>query len=247
MSGVLAPGTQLGHFQIEVEVGRGGMGVVYRAFDPALNRYAALKILAPHLSGDTRALARFHREAAAAAHFKHPHIAMVYEFGEYADQPYIASEWIAGRTLRAVLIDDGRLPLDRALPILDQLAAALDYAHAHGVIHRDIKPANIMISASDSATIVDFGLAWIAATPELTASGSLFGTPCYMSPEQIRGEPLDGRSDLYSLAVVFYELVAGRPPFDDPATPALFYKHLAVSPPPITELNPSLPIAVSTS
>jgi outer membrane protein assembly factor BamB len=241
------PGAQIGRFRLEAEIGRGGMGVVYRALDPVLNRPVALKILAPHMAGDKSAPARFHREAAAAANLKHPHIATVYEFGEYEGRSYIAFEWIEGRTLKTIIDAEGRLPLDRALRLFDQLADALDYAHRHGVVHRDIKPANIVVGPGDHAAIVDFGLAWLANTPALTTSGSVFGTPRYMSPEQVMGKRLDGRSDQYSLAVTLYEMLAGRPPFDAPTPHALLHHQVYTPPPPITELNPGLPPEVDAA
>jgi serine/threonine-protein kinase len=244
MSGAPSPGSQIGRFQLEAEVGRGAMGVVYRVRDAALNRPVALKLLAGHLDADRAALLRFHREATSIANLKHPNIAIVYEFGEHGGQPFIALEWVEGRTLLSLIADEAPLPPERALKIFDQVAAALDYAHSRNVIHRDIKPANIMIGPDDHATIVDFGLASLAAAPTITATGSIFGTPRYMSPEQIKGEQADGRSDLYSLAVTLYEMLAGKPPFESSTVPALLHHHLYAPPPPITELNPSLSLAV---
>ena len=220
----------MGRYRLEAEVGRGGMGVVYRAVDPALNRFVALKLLAPHLGGDAAALARFRREAAAVANLKHPHIAVVYEYGEHQGQPFIALEWVEGRTLRAVLDQERRLPLERALAIFDQLAAALDYAHAHGVIHRDIKPSNILLDANDGVTLVDFGLARLADAPAITVGAEFFGTPYYLAPEQIAGLPVDGRTDLYGLALVTYEMLAGRLPFTAATWPALVQAHLYAAP-----------------
>jgi serine/threonine protein kinase/outer membrane protein assembly factor BamB len=235
--------TQIGRFQIEQEIGRGGMGIVYRAYDPVLDRPIALKLLAPHLGTDEKALARFHREAALVSSLKHANIALVYDFGEHEGRPYIAMEWVKGRTLKAILQEEGRLPLDRSLRIFDQLASALDYAHRHGVIHRDLKPANILIDDKDQATIVDFGLAWLEDAPSLTMTGTILGTPLYMSPEQIQGQSLDGRSDLYSLAVILYEMLAGRTPFggDETGTPVVIQQQLYAPPPPISEFNPTLP------
>jgi outer membrane protein assembly factor BamB len=241
MSGAFAAGTTVGRYVIEREVGRGGMGVVYRALDPALNRAVALKVLAGHLDHEHSARLRFHREAASIANLKHPHIALVYEFGEHDGLPFIALEWAEGRTLKDLLADDGPLPLDRALPLLEQLAGALDFAHARGVIHRDLKPANVIIGPDDHATIVDFGLAQLTSAPALTVSGSLFGTPRYVSPEQVRGEDLDGRADQYSLAVMVYEALTGRLPFAGDTTPALLHHHLYTPPVPATEHNPELP------
>jgi serine/threonine protein kinase len=234
---------QIGRFHIEQEIGRGGMGIVYRAYDPVLDRPIALKLLAPHLGADERALARFHREAALVSSLKHANIALVYDFGEHEGRPYIAMEWVEGRTLKSILQEEGRLPLDRSLRIFDQFASALDYAHQHGVIHRDLKPANILIDDHDHATIVDFGLAWLEDAPSLTMTGTVLGTPLYMSPEQIQGQSLDGRSDLYSLAVILYEMLAGCTPFggDESGTPVVIQQQLYAPPPPISEFNPTLP------
>ena len=235
--------TQIGRFQIEEEIGRGGMGIVYRAYDPVLDRPIALKLLAPHLGDNPNALLRFHREAAHVSSLKHANIALVYDYGEHEGQPYIAMEWVEGRTLKTVLQTEGPLSLNRSLRIFDQLASALDYAHQHGVIHRDLKPANILIDERDNPTIVDFGLAWLEDAPSLTMTGSVLGTPLYMAPEQIAGETVDGRADLYSLAVILYEMLAGRTPFggDEAGTPVVIQQQLYAPPPPISEFNPTLP------
>ena len=243
----LTPGEQVGRYIIEAEAGRGGMGVVYRAIDPALSRPVALKLLAPHMSTEGRPLERFRREAAALAQLKHPHIALVYEFGEHRGQPFIALEWVNGRTLRAILDEERRLPLPRSLGILDQVADALDYAHAHGVIHRDIKPSNILVDAAGSATLVDFGLARMMEAPALTAGSEFFGTPHYLTPEQINGRPVDGRADQYCLALVAYDMLAGRSPFEATTWPGLVHAHLYEAPTPITELNPALPADVEAA
>lgn len=247
MSSALAPDKYIGRFRIEAVVGRGGMGIVLRATDPSLNRRVALKLLAPHLWDSPQVLARFRREAAAIAGLKHPHIASVYEFGEHQGRPFIALEWVDGRTLTALLEAENHLPLDRALSLFDQLGEALDYAHARGVIHRDIKPSNIIIGPDDNATLVDFGLASMTGAAAITASSDVMGTPAYMSPEQFAGRPLDGRSDLYSLAVVLFEMLTGRRPFEAETGAAHMHAHLTSPPPPITEIDPSLPRAVETA
>lgn len=236
--------TEIGRFQIESEIGRGGMGVVYRAIDSGLGRSVAIKLLAPHLDGSPAAQHRFQAEAAAVARLKHPAIATVYEFGEHQGQPYIVFEWAEGQTLRSLIDSERRLPLKRALMIFLQIAQALDYAHQRGVIHRDLKPSNIMIGPGDVVTIIDFGLARIASAVSITVTATFLGTPRYSSPEQIRGDELDGRSDLYSAAVTLYEMLAGTPPFDEPNIPALLHKQLNVAPPPITEWRPDLPSAI---
>ena len=248
MQDSLAPGGQFGRFQIEAEVGRGSMGIVYRCYDPEQQQAVALKLLAPHLMSDTNALTRFRREADLIANLHHPAIADFYEFGEYAQRPYIALQWIEGETLKQILARDSYLPLAECRHILAQLADALDYAHAHGVIHRDLKPANILINQDGQTTIVDFGMALLESAPSITSTNLVVGTPLYMSPEQIQGKVLDGRSDQYSLAVIFYELLAGQPPFEPQKTAvAVYHQQINVMPPPITDINASLPQVVATA
>ncbi len=241
----------IGRYRIEHEIGRGGMSVVYKAHDDALNRTVALKMLASGLSSDDQALARFRREATAVAGLKHQSIALVYDFGEQDSQPYIAFEWVDGPNLREVLQRDGRLELKRAIPLFGQIADALSYAHERGVIHRDIKPANVIITSgpdgathAECATLVDFGLAWMADVPSLTSTGTIFGTPMYMAPEQIAGKTVDQRTDLYSLAFLLYEMLTGRPPFLEGGTPAILNQHLSEAPTPMSERNPALPVAL---
>ena len=238
------PFETIGRFQIDAAIGQGGMGVVYRANDPILQRPVAIKLLAPHLGQDPNASARFQREASLIASLKHTHIASIYEFGKHEDRPYIAMEWIEGRTLKQLLNDEGALDQDRALHLFKQLANALSYAHDNGVIHRDLKPSNIIVNSLDQVTVVDFGLAWIADAPSLTATGSVIGTPLYMSPEQIQGGEIDGRSDQYSLAVILYEMLVGTPPFANDSTTALYHQQLFAPPPPITEHDPNIPLFI---
>lgn len=246
MTTTFLPNSQIDRFLIKAEVGRGGMGVVYKCFDPILKRPVALKLLASHLGHDAKALTRFRREAALVASLKHPHIAMVYDFGEVEGQPYMALEWIEGRTLKDILASEGALSVARSLVLFDQLASALDYAHQHGVVHRDLKPANIIVSHDNKTTILDFGIAWFDHEPSITTTGSILGTPLYMSPEQIQGQAIDGRSDLYSLAIMFYEMLAGQAPFEShKSNPnGLFHQQLFITPAPISELNPSISLTI---
>lgn len=248
MQALWAPGKQFGRFQIEAEVGRGSMGIVYRGYDPDQQRPLALKLLAPHLMSDANALTRFRREAELIANLHHPAIADFYEFGEHEQRPYIAFEWFEGETLKQILARDGYLPLSKCRHILAQLATALDYAHAHGVIHRDLKPAHILINEAGETTIVDFGMALLESAPSITSTNLVVGTPLYMSPEQIQGKVLDGRSDQYSLAVIFYELLTGQPPFEPQKTAvAVYHQQINVMPAPITDINASLPQNVSAA
>jgi hypothetical protein len=230
-----------GRFTILEEIGRGGMGTVYRASQPAVNRLVALKVLPRHLAGDPSFYARFNREARLIAGLEHPHVLPVYDFGQHNGQAYLVTRYIEGGTL----FDELRyapLRLDRALQLINQIAAALDYAHQHGVIHRDIKPSNILIDRSGNAYVADFGIAKaLETTTGLTGSG-IIGTPEYMAPEQAQGYPVDGRTDVYSLGVMLFQMLTGRLPFATPQGDAisLAYKHIAELPPSPRQLNPAL-------
>jgi eukaryotic-like serine/threonine-protein kinase len=226
---VVTPPSQLGRYQIEEEIGRGMMGVVYRARDPDLGRLVALKTvqLAFTIAEDQKASfeRRFLAEARAAAALSHPNIVVVHDVGRdpASGTPYIALEYLAGQPLSERL-ESGRLPMREALRIGARLADALHHAHAHGIVHRDVKPANIMIvsGAGDEpgVKLMDFGVAKVPAS-QLTAAGEFFGTPSYMSPEQALGHPVDGRSDLFSLGGVLYAMLTGERAFDGPSVPTI--------------------------
>lgn len=219
------------------------MGVIMLGEDEALGRKAAIKLLGPDRLHDPKAEARFRREATAAARLKHPNIAALYEMGEHDNKPFLAIEWVEGQSLEDVLLQ-GPLPVERAMRIIEQVLLTLDYAHSQGVVHRDVKPANLMISGQDHVTLVDFGLAFLLSEPGLTSTGVLFGTPLYLAPEMAGEEDVDGRADLYSSALVFFEMLTGSPPFD-PAPPAeLISQHLHAPRPILTERKPDLPAAL---
>jgi serine/threonine protein kinase len=198
-------------YTLDGEIGRGGMGVVYRAEDAQMRRVVAIKTLPSIMTHNQELMRRFNSEIQHASRLEHPNIARVYDVGEDAGTNYYVMQYIDGKSLRELLKEKGRLTLEEALPILEQVASALDYAHSQGIIHRDIKPENILLDKTDNAFVVDFGIAK-AAEGTRTTRGML-GTPEYMSPEQIRGEVVDGRSDQYSLAVVAYEMLTGQTPF----------------------------------
>lgn len=206
---------RLGKYRIDGILGEGAMGLVYRGYDPELDRPAAIKTLHKSLlsgpSGEEM-LARFRREADAGIRLSHKHVVTVYEFGEDPQQVFMAMELIAGESLRQLNARRAPWPLLEAVSLAEQLLEALDFFHQRGVVHRDIKPANIMVDTTGTLTVTDFGIARTEAS-ELTQVGTVLGTPSYMSPEQITGQPLDGRSDLFSVGVILYEMLTGERPF----------------------------------
>jgi len=232
----------LGQFQIIRELGRGGMAVVYQAYQPALQRQVALKVLPPGLAQDDF-VRRFQHEAIAAAGLRHPNIVTIYDVGSEDCYNYIVMEFLEGRPLSDVIRAGGPMPLARICRIIEQVAQALDYAHQHGFIHRDIKPSNIMLDQADHATLTDFGIARALTGTHLTQTGTLIGTPEYMSPEQVTGEEIDARTDVYSLGIVAYEMVTGQVPFSG-TTASVLYKQANTPPPPLRThvpgVNPSV-------
>lgn len=232
------------HYELIGEIGRGGMGVVYRAYQPALDRTIALKVLSPDLAHQPGLVARLHREAISAARLRHPNIALLYEFGQADHTPFLAMEYVPGSSLRR-LLEAGKLSPERVLAILQQIGDALDYAHGLGIVHRDVKPSNIVVCPGDHAVLIDFGLAEMAESSLLTADSVVLGTPHYMAPEQAAGRGTDARSDQYALAAVAYELLTGTPPFHGRSSTAVVHAHIYELPPPPTERCPALPVAVN--
>jgi serine/threonine protein kinase len=233
-------------YELEEEIGRGGMGIVYRARDRRLKRMVAVKLLPPELAYRSDIRSRFLREAETAAQLNHPNIVPIYTVGEDDKVVYFIMAYVQGDNLAKVLSTHGRTDWDETRRILRDVADALAYAHARKVIHRDIKPDNILIDAETGRVwVTDFGIARAVtetAGSRLTATGMALGTPAYMSPEQAAGDrELDGRSDLYSLGVVGYQLLCGELPFNAPNTPAMLVKHLSETPRPISDLCPNLP------
>lgn len=235
---------RIGRYQIQAEIGRGGSGIIYRAYEETLHRTVALKVLSPNLAGQANLVMRLRHEAISAARLRHPNIALLYELGQEAGQAFLAMEYIPGRSLREI-IEEGPLSYARTIHILKQIGEALDYAHSIKVIHRDIKPSNILVQADDHAVLVDFGLAYTADNSLITPDGVVLGTPHYMSPEQAAGREPDAQSDQYSLAAVAYEMLTGVSPFDYNNTAAVIHAHIYEFPPPPTENNPALPIATT--
>jgi len=203
----------IGRFELESELGRGAMGVVWKAVDPLIGRPVAIKTVeAEHFDFDPEARDRFLREARAAGRLSHPNIVTIFDAGTAGEDAYIVMELIAGRTLSEMIASGNRFPAFTIADIGAQIAEALDYAHTHGVVHRDIKPANIMLTSGGLVKITDFGVARLEDASR-TRVGTVMGSPRYMSPEQVRGQQVDGRSDIYSLGVLLYELVTGASPF----------------------------------
>jgi len=237
---VLKPGMLVaGKYRIVEEVGAGGMGVVYKAEDLRLKRRVALKFLPPHLMDAPELKERFLIEAQAAAALSHPNICVIHEIGETEERPYIAMEFVEGETLRD-RVRKGPLESVEAVGLIDQVAAGLGEAHGKGIIHRDVKSANIMVTAKGRAKVMDFGLAKLRGGSSLTKSQTTLGTVAYMSPEQARGEELDQRTDIWSLGVVFYELLSGKLPFQGDHDQTVIYSILHKEPESLIKIRPSL-------
>jgi serine/threonine protein kinase len=245
-------GTTLGTCVLQKVIGQGGMGAVYLAQQSRPRRQVAVKVLLPAtpLSPHQRVafLERFRRETDAAASLEHPNIVPVYEYGERDGLAYLVMPYISGGTLRDVMEAENKLPLTQVMHYLEQLAAALDFAHERGVIHRDIKPANILLTSDGRVLLTDFGLVKIIADGQapqmrLTGAGAPVGTPDYMSPEQVIGEKVDGRADLYSLGILVYHMITGLTPFQGETPMQIAAQHLQISPPPPRILRPDLPLA----
>ena len=239
MEGEIPRGTKVGSYVVDSFLGRGGMGVVYRAFHPRLDRWAAIKLLPPFQTS-TDARERFEREARAIARLRHRHILTVFDFGEFAGQPYMVVEYMPNGSL-AERMPKAPLTPAQALTLLRPLGEALDYAHQQGVLHRDVKPANVFLDSELQPVLADFGLARLVGEQSLTASGMISGTPTHISPEQTMGKPLDAKSDLYSLAIIGFQLLTAKLPFEGEGMLDLLYAHVHTDAPSPTSLNPSLP------
>jgi hypothetical protein len=237
-------GPRIGRYLITGRIGRGGMGMVYRGLDEALEREVAVKTLNAEGSLDPDSRRRFEVEAKAAARLQHPNIVTVFELGEDRGLPFIAMEMLAGVDLEALLRSGAEMPLAEKLDVVVQVCRGLAYAHERGIVHRDIKPSNVRLLEDGTAKIMDFGIAKLGGT-HLTKTGMMVGTVHYMSPEQVRGKPLDGRSDVFSAGVILYELLAGERPFRGEGATQVLYKIVNEEPPPpdlaaLGELGPKL-------
>lgn len=237
---------KIGRYEIKSELGRGGMATVYKAYDPRFERDVALKVLPREMMHDENFRVRFAREAKTIASLEHSAIVPVYDVGEEDGQPYFVMRHMTGGSL-ADLIEKGPLSLQDAARMMDRLGPALDQAHLKGIIHRDLKPGNILFDSAGEPYISDFGIAKIAQGQSTTVTGgAIIGTPAYMSPEQAQGEPLDGRSDIYAMGVILYEILAGAQPYQATTPMAVVVKHITDPVPHILDVNPVLPAGIET-
>src|SRR5438309_1374829 len=236
---------RFGRYEVVAELGRGAMGVVYKARDPQIDRLVAVKTVSlwgqePEEEQEFRL--RFANEAQAAGRLHHPGIISVFDVGEDPDNqdPYIVLEYVSGESLQRVLAREKKLAQSKALKLAEELAEALDYAHAQGVVHRDIKPANILVTEDGHAKIADFGIAKLNLS-QLTLPGKVMGTPAYMAPEQLSGEGVDGRSDIFSLGVILYAMVTGHSPFHGNSATTVCFKVVNRDPVPASAFDLDLP------
>ena len=230
-----------GRYEIESLLGQGGMARVFRGTDRVLGRTVAIKVLSPQFAGDEQFVARFRREAQAAAALNHPNIVSVYDTGDQGDVHFIVMEYVEGRTLRDVIRNEGPLLPERGTEIAEAVARAVSSAHQAGLVHRDIKPGNIMLTRDGEVKVMDFGIARTSTGDTLTQTAAVLGTASYLSPEQAQGLPVDARSDIYSLGCVLFEMLTARAPFAGDSPVAIAYKHVKEDPVPPSRINPDVP------
>jgi serine/threonine protein kinase len=234
----------IGRYQLVEKIGRGSMGTVYRAFDSLEERHVALKLMAPELSGDPELSERFRREAQAAAVLAHPNITEMYDYGEHEGRLYMAMELLEGWDLKE-LVDEGRVgDLAWKVAVMVEVAAGVAFVHSRDLVHRDLKPGNIHITPEGRPKIMDFGLVRISDS-NMTSTGMVLGSPSYMSPEQLRGEKADARSDVFSLGTVFYELLAGKRAFAGKVFAQILMNVITGTRVPLVEAAPDVPVPVA--
>jgi serine/threonine protein kinase len=236
-----------GRYRLEERLGAGGMSTVYRALDSVLERQVAVKLLAEHLSEDDAFVARFRREALAAAKLVHPNVVQVYDSGQdpTAHRHFIVMEYVNGPTVTQIMRERGRLTAEDAVDIVSQACEGLEYAHRHGVIHRDVKPGNLLVNPDGVVKLADFGIAKAAEDSSITQIGSVVGTAAYLSPERARGDEATASADVYSLGVVMYQLLAAKLPFESGSLTELALRQQEGSPEPLHQLNPGVPPALA--
>ncbi|MBP7689757.1 MAG: serine/threonine protein kinase, partial [Thermoflexales bacterium] len=231
-------------YRLLAQVASGGMAVVYKAHDLTLNRVVAVKILRENFAEDSGFRARFQSEAQAAANLAHPNIVTVYDYGQDGNRAYIVMEFVEGRDLKSVIRAESPLPMDRAIDLMAQACAALGHAHRAGLVHCDVKPQNLIVTPDGRLKVTDFGIARAISQSMPQNVETVWGTPHYFSPEQAAGEAPTPASDVYSLGVVMYEMLSGQLPFDADNHTDLAMQHLQDQPPPLTALNPAVPIQI---
>ena len=242
----IQPGQMLGPYRIINQVGKGGMATVYKAYQPSVDRYVAIKVLPSQLAESKEFAARFQQEARIIAKLEHPHILPVFDYGESDGVAYFVMRYMDAGTLKERMIEGRPLPLHEIDRLFTQLAEALSYAHSRGIVHRDLKPANVLIDAQGNVFLTDFGIAKLleSASPRLTQTDAIMGTPAYISPEQAQGHPVDQRSDIYSLGIILYEIVTGSVPFTAETPLAVLFKHISDPLPPPSLVRPDIPPVV---
>lgn len=233
-----------GRYQVLKELGRGGMGIVFQAYDKQLKEQVAIKILSPLLSNDQDALERLKREVSAARRITHCNVIRIHDIAEANGLHYVSMEFFGGHNLKEYLKQEGHLSVMEAFNIASQVCDGLQAAHEQGVIHRDLKSQNIIINAANQIKIIDFGLAHTQQMQGLTATGLIMGTPEYMAPEQVSGKKVDERADVYSLGIILYELFTGKVPFTGPSAISIGFQQMKDAPPAPTSINPQIPPAV---
>jgi len=231
---------QIGRYKIVAKIGQGGTSHVWKGFDATLNRHVAVKTISADMADDPTLTKRFVREAQSAASLNHPHIITIYDFGQEQDKLYMAMELLEGVDLKQAIAQGRLKSLDEKLDIMSQICDGLAFAHAHDIVHRDLKPANLYLLPDGQVKIMDFGLARISGS-DMTRTGLAMGTPHYMSPEQVRGEHVDLRSDVFALGCVFYEILTGKKPFDADSIHSVLYKVMQEQPKGVREISPDLP------
>lgn len=242
MPDVAAPGRVLGErYRLDRELARGGMAAVWIAEDPLLSRRVAVKLLLPQLAVDEALRTRFRNEAIAAAKLTHPGIVATYDTGDDDGLAYIVMELVEGKTLRGMIDQRQRLPVQQAVDITSQVADALEHAHRQGLVHRDIKPANVLVQPDGRVKVTDFGIAKAAGGDDLTRTGTVVGTARYLAPEQVNGGLVDGRADVYALGLLLYEMLAGKPPFAGDSDMATALARLTNAPQPVSAARPDVP------
>jgi serine/threonine-protein kinase len=237
-------GQIVGNYKIEAKLGEGGMGAVYKGVDTMLDREVAIKALRPELASQTSVVERFRSEAVTLAKLNHPNIAALYTMFRQGEELYMVLEFVRGETLDTIMQRRGALPAEEAIPVFCQVLDGIDHAHELGIVHRDIKPANIMLTENGKLKVLDFGIARLLGSARMTRAGNIIGTLEYMAPEQVKGLDTDGRSDIYALGMMLYEILTGRLPFQTENEFELMKLQTEAMPPSPREINPNIPVEV---